>query len=66
MPPLNIITVSTTFVAKGIIFSCGSDRAKRAIEVNEILNFVLSLERMPLQIFICFFLLENLELNRIL
>ena len=63
MPPLNIITVSTTFVAKGIIFSCGSDRAKRAIEVNEILNFVLSLER---KIFICFFLLENLELNRIL
>ena len=34
MPPLNIITVSTTFVAKGIIFSCGSDRAKRAIEVT--------------------------------
>ena len=37
IPPLNLVTVFFTFVVKVIIFSCGSERAKRAIEVSYLL-----------------------------
>ena len=36
IPPFNLVTVFVTSIAKFFILSCGSERAKRAIEVSNL------------------------------